>query len=427
SEELGEPDWLLEQRLAAARRYADLPLETNPLFTLYVDLRAAKLAEVVPYARIGRAASVEARPPKGVAALLEVREDTITAHGLSTTARDAGVVVDTFSTLARSQPDLLRELVAKAAIAEDDKAGQLARAMAAESILVHVPAGVSLAEPIVLRWAAGAGGRALLSRTVVSIGRGAHVRLLEEQVDSGAPDGAQALWAGTMELDLGDDATLDVAAEQDLPGHVVGLASRHATVGRNATLRWALGHVGALVSKSRVDNLLVGRGGTVHQVEIGFGGANQVFDLTSYTRHIGEDTTGDLLSKGVFQDRARGYIKGLIDIERSARGTDSFLGEFGMLLDRKARSVTIPSLEIDQPDVRRASHSSSVGPIDETEVFYLQTRGLADDEARKAIVLAFLEPVVARIPVPEAQERLRERLDRKWSAARSSADVPAAA
>jgi len=64
---------------------------------------------------------------------------------------------------------------------------------------------------------------------------------------------------------------------------------------------------------------------------IGFGDGKQLFDLTSYTRHIGRDTTGDLLSKGVFTDRARGFIKGLIDIQRSAIGTDSLLGEFGLL------------------------------------------------------------------------------------------------
>ena len=69
--------------------------------------------------------------------------------------------------------------------------------------------------------------------------------------------------------------------------------------------------------------------------------------------------------------------------------------------------MTIPSLEIDQPNVRRASHSSSVGPIDETQVFYLMSRGIDRETARKFIVLGFLEPVVARIPLPEAQERLR--------------------
>ena len=160
--------------------------------------------------------------------------------------------------------------------------------------------------------------------------------------------------------------------------------------------------------------------------EIGFGSGQQLFDLTSYTRHIGEDTTGDLLSKGVFVDRARGYFKGLIEIKRTARGTDSFLGEFAMLLTKKARSVAIPSLEIDQPDVRRASHASSVAPIDETQLFYLQSRGLDLDTARRFVVLGFLEPVVARIPLPEAQDRLRALLDRKWAPAAAAAVTQAA-
>jgi Fe-S cluster assembly scaffold protein SufB len=85
-----------------------------------------------------------------------------------------------------------------------------------------------------------------------------------------------------------------------------------------------------------------------------------------------------------------------------------------MLLAKKARSVTIPSLEIDQPNVRRASHASSVAPIDEAQVFYAMTRGLTLDEARRAITLAFLEPVVARIPLPDVEARLRERLAAKW-------------
>ena len=109
-------------------------------------------------------------------------------------------------------------------------------------------------------------------------------------------------------------------------------------------------------------------------------------------------------------------MKGLIVIDRSAVGTDSFLGEFGMNLSRRARAVAIPSLEIDQPDCRRAAHSSSVGPIDETQLFYLESRGIPPDEARKFIVLGFLEPVVARVPLASAQDRLREMLEEKWAA-----------
>ena len=149
---------------------------------------------------------------------------------------------------------------------------------------------------------------------------------------------------------------------------------------------------------------------TVEQVEIVFGAEDQLFDLTSYTRHIGRDTTGNLLSKAALLDATRSYMKGLIIIEPTAVGTDSFLGEFGMNLSKQARAVAIPSLEIDQPDCRRAAHSSSVGPIDETQLFYLESRGIPPAEARKMIVLGFLEPVVARVPLESARERLRELL-----------------
>ena len=87
-----------------------------------------------------------------------------------------------------------------------------------------------------------------------------------------------------------------------------------------------------------------------------------------------------------------------------------------MNLSRAARAVAIPSLEIDQPDCRRAMHSSSVGPIDETQLFYLESRGIPPDEARKFIVLGFLEPVVVRVPLEDAQDRLRDALEAKWDA-----------
>ena len=87
-----------------------------------------------------------------------------------------------------------------------------------------------------------------------------------------------------------------------------------------------------------------------------------------------------------------------------------------MNLSKAARSVAIPSLEIDQPDCRRAQHASSVGPIDEAQLFYLESRGIPPDDARKFIVLGFLEPVVARVPLASAQDRLRELLEAKWAA-----------
>src|SRR5207244_699455 len=224
---------------------------------------------------------------------------------------------------------------------------------------------------------------------------------------------------------LAAGAELAVASIQDFGPRQIVFEHRNASIGERASLRWALAQLGSRLVRSRVDNRLEGDRSSVEQVEIVFGGEEQLFDLTSYTRHIGRDTTGNLLSKGALLDRSRSFLKGLITIEKSAVGTDSFLGEFGMNLSKAARAVAIPSLEIDQPDCRRAAHSSSVGPIDPTQLFYLESRGIAPDEARKFIVLGFLEPVVARVPLGGAREDLRDLLEAKWAAGLEAASVAA--
>jgi Fe-S cluster assembly scaffold protein SufB len=418
---LVEPDWLLADRLAAFEALTDLPAEPNQLFMTYLDLRAVDFAAVEPYPPTRRASTDGQAPlPPGTGAFVHVDERAVAGIVLSDEAREAGVTITALAETAAERPERVREHIeGGASLPADDAFAQVARAFATLGIVVDIPDGVTLERPIVLRWSAGAAGFGLISRTIVRLGRDAHATLFEEQLASAgasADAGAKAdsLWWGTTEIDLAEGATLDFAGEQDLGPGTATFVSRQARVGRDATINWAIASVGSRLHRSRIENLLEGRGATVNQVEIGFGDGKQLFDLTSYTRHRGEDTTSDLLSKGVFTGSSRGYIKGLIDIARSAKGTDTFLGEFSMLLQRTARSVTIPSLEIDQPDVRRAMHSSSVGPIDEGQVFYLQSRGLSREDARKVIVLGFLEPVVARIPLPEAQERLRGLLERKW-------------
>jgi Fe-S cluster assembly protein SufB len=420
SEALREPEWLLAERMDAFARIADTPAEPNQLFTPYLDLRAVDFAAAEPSVPTPGGDEEDAVLPSGASALVHVDGDRIVARALSPEARDAGLRITTVEEAARETTDLPRSILeGGASLPADDAFGQVARAFATVGLFVHVPDGVQLAGPIVLRWSHGRAGGAFIGRTVLSIGRDAHVRVFEEQhatddADETVAPKATSLWWGTSEIHLADGATLDFGGEQDFGPATAAFVTRQARLGADAAISWATASVGGRLHRSRIENLLDGRGSSVNQVEVGFGDGKQLFDLTSYTRHRGEDTTSDLLSKGVFTGSARGYIKGLIEIARSARGTDTFLGEFSMLLDRSARSVTIPSLEIDQPDVRRAMHSSSVGPIDEGQVFYLMSRGLSREAARKAIVLGFLEPVVARIPLPEAQERLRALLERKW-------------
>ncbi len=426
-----DPAWLLADRLAGLRGFEALPIESNQLYTTYVDLRNAHLSAVRPYpagatagaAAVGGAgagAAGAAQLPEGAAAYAEFAEDRPTALVLAPETRDAGVVLETLASLAARDPDLLRGLLeGGCTLPENDKLGQMTRALWTHGLHLHVPDGVRLERPIVLRWAMGAPNRALLSRTIISIGDDAEASIVEEQVAATPASAAaepQSFFAGTTEVKLGAGSTLSFAGLQDFGANQIAFQHRSAVVGRGSSLRWALAQLGCRVIRSRIDNTLEGDGCSVEQAEIVFGSTDQLFDLTSYTRHLGRDTTGNLLSKGALSDRSRAYFKGLITIDRPAHGTDSFLGEFAMLLSKQARSVAIPSLEIDQPDCRRVAHASSVGPVDDTQLFYLESRGLDPDEARKFIVLGYLEPVVARVSLAAAQDRLRDLLEAKWAA-----------
>jgi len=424
--ERSEPDWLRDERLAAWQAFEALPVESNQLYTPYVDLRGAILDEVRPWVRTasGPDAANSGELPEGVDGLIELREDQVVALALSPAASAAGVILETFGTALDRDPDGFRaDVEGGATLPADDKLAQLARGFWSQGVSLVVPDHVHLAHPILVRWGSGNPERALITRTIVRLGTGADLTLVEEQVPSGADiecaEGEivpQGFFHGTTEVVLGADARLAVAAIQDLGPRQIVFQHRTSQIGEGASLHWALAQLGSRLVRSRVDNRLEGDRSSVEQAEIVFGGEEQVFDLTSYTRHLGRDTTGNLLSKGALLDRARSYMKGLITIEKSAVGTDSFLGEFGMNLSRATRAVAIPSLEIDQPDCRRAAHSSSVGPIDPAQLFYLESRGIPPDEARKFIVLGFLEPVVARVPLEAAQERLRELLEEKWAA-----------
>ena len=409
-----EPDWLRAERVEAWKAFEALPVEGNQLYTPYIDLRAASLEDVRPY--------VTDAPP-GLGDDLE---------GL---AVHEGVHLETFAQWLERDPAGFRAAIeGGAGLPADDKLAQLARGFWSHGRHVEIAAGTAVQTPIVVRWPGAAPGQALVTRTIVTLGEGASASIVEELVPSGPEiDCAagetvpQGFFHGTIEGVLGKGASLAVASIQEMGPNQVVFQHRHARIGEGASMRWALAQLGSRLTRSRVDNRLEGDRSTVEQVEIVFGGEQQLFDLTSYTRHIGRDTTGNLLSKGALLDRSRSYLKGLITIEKSAVGTDSFLGEFGMNLSRAARAVAIPSLEIDQPDCRRAAHSSSVGPIDPTQLFYLESRGIAPDEARKFIVLGFLEPVVARVPLDDAREHLRDLLEAKWAAGLEAAAAATAA
>ena len=143
------------------------------------------------------------------------------ACALSAEAREKGLVISSLAQAAKDTPELVRAFIeGGGSLPHDDTFGHVARAFHSLGLFIHVPAGIDLAAPIVLRWSAGAPGFGLISRTVISLGENAHASVFEEQVPSteaaiepGAR--ADAVWWGTTEVDLAEGATLHFAGEQN--------------------------------------------------------------------------------------------------------------------------------------------------------------------------------------------------------------------
>lgn len=407
------------ERAAALKAFNVLPTESNLLFTGYVDLRSADLEGATLLAPPGASSELPASElPAGAAALISITARGVGIH-LGAEARAAGLTV---GPLPGNTP---------LAGAESDRMTALIGACWNSGTEISLLSG-SITAPIIIRIESPAQGEALLARIAVKLGENVSATISEEVVGSSADLGrasgtnARALLATTSEVTLGKGAKLRLASIQELPEDVVYLPVRRHEFGANAELQIAAAQIGARLVRGRIDHQLTGNGAKVRQVEVVFAGGDQLHDLTTFSLHAGEKTVGDLLAKGIFAGKARGFVKGVTTIPRSGRGTNSYLGEFGMLLSKSARSVAIPSLWIDQPDCERAAHGSSVGPIDPNQIFYLRARGLTEAEARRTIVMGYLEPVVAALPLEEDSDRLREVLAAKLDAAFAAQSAAAA-
>ncbi|MDP2721045.1 MAG: SufD family Fe-S cluster assembly protein [bacterium] len=146
-----------------------------------------------------------------------------------------------------------------------------------------------------------------------------------------------------------------------------------------------------------VDAKLVGRGAKLNLIGAFFLADKDQVKLNVNIDHIAPDTSSDTLIKSVLTDRAVGSFYGLVSIKKGAKNTDTFFREDALLLSDTAKAEAIPSLEIDENEVK-AGHASTVGPVDEEQLFYLMSRGITLEEAKRLVVRGFLSPALEKIP-----------------------------
>jgi Fe-S cluster assembly protein SufD len=156
--------------------------------------------------------------------------------------------------------------------------------------------------------------------------------------------------------------------------------------------------LGGHYARVNTESHLVGTGATSNLNAVYFGGDSQMHDFRTLQAHDAPKTTSDLLFKGAVGGEARSVYSGMIRVRKGASGTNAFQTNRNLVLSTQAHADSVPNLEIEENDVR-CSHASAVGPIDEEQRYYLESRGVPPHVAERLIVLGFLDELITQIPV----------------------------
>jgi Fe-S cluster assembly protein SufD len=277
---------------------------------------------------------------------------------------------------------------------------------------VTVAAGVTVERPLVIVHWFDRDGCAVFPRLEVEVGDNASLRVVEIIASADV----DVLSVPVANLYLHPGARLGFGHVQLLGGRAWQLGNQVSRVGKDATLRSMTVALGGHYARERTDSVLEGLGADSELLAAFFGAGDQMHDLRTVQHHAAPHTRSDLLFKGAVANKSHSVYSGLIRVEKGARGTNAFQTNRNLVLSEGAQADSVPTLEIEDNDVR-CSHASTVGPIDESQLFYLESRGVPTHAAERLIALGFMEDVLERFPVGDMVGWLRQAVAGKLASA----------
>ncbi len=414
-----EPEWLGAFRLKSFKLFRELPAELSDLYTKYVDLAGVDLESTSLKMSEPSKAEMdqtmgELRSDKAFT-LFQINSKTILPE-IPDPLRKEGVTFTDIGTAIGSDPEFFRQyFLRKAILPEDDKFGALNNALFTTGFFIRVPSGIEITTPFRTVTIHDSEGRGLFSQNLIIAENRSKFTVLEEAYSAKRSEQSKgSSYSQLSEVYLHDGADVTYASVNNLGSDVNVFINKKSVGERDSKIVWSSGLLGGGFTRSRLESLMRGEGASSENVEVVFGTGAQRFDAVSNITQIGQNTSAHAVSKGVVKDKATSVFKGMIHIQKDAKNSRAYLAEHGMILSKEARADAIPGLEIETNDVK-ATHSASVAQISDEELFYLMSRGLSEDAAKKLIIIGFFEPLIERIPVPEIAKRIRRIIDLKWS------------
>ena len=376
SEGLDEPEWLLETRLDALDALEGLEMPDvirtpGRNWTNLYDLDFEGFVDPLTAAEEKDQVGPEEVEVMSITAALDERE-ALVREGF-------GSVVD---------PD-------------DNYLTALSTALFSTGTVVYVPEGVD-AEDVTVRTRMNS--QSLFNYTLVVTERSSSVTILERQTTGEDIDG-ERYYSGIVEIDAGENSNVQYGSLQNVDEETYTYTLKRGHADTHATIDWIEGNVGSRLTKSSVETHLRGEASESQIVGAFFGHDDQHFDVAARVWHEAEHTTADLVTRGVLDDDARSVYEGVQDVGSSAWDTSSYQRENTLMLSDESEADASPKLIINNHDTE-ASHSATVGQVDQQDLFYMTSRGVSPRMARNMLVEGFFVPVLEEIAVEEFRDDL---------------------
>ena len=417
SSDNSEPAWFLESRRKAFSSFQSLPLEVSPLYSKYSDANRirpqnVRFAKAAPSAQLGDYLAGRLKEIKEGTGILQVGSET--AHvALGAELESKGVIVSTLNRALAEHPEIVKKYMERSPVnPAEDKYLSLEASSFQSGAFILIPRGMTVEDPIRIVTSLRGDGTSLVTRNMIIAEPGSKASIVQELYSEPIKSESQQAYFELIESHVSANANLELLTLQAMDPAAINVSNKKAFIDRDGRMSWYVGMFGSLLSRCKTDSIMKEAGASAEDVEIIFGDSGQSFDVTSNLIHLGQHTRGRVLAKSVLKDTSKSLFKGMIKISKDGKGSEAYLAGHAILLDRGAKSDAIPGLEIETNEVR-ATHSASVAQMDENQIYYLCTRGLSREGAKREIVSGFLEPLSRKMG-PVVRAWVNYLIENKW-------------
>jgi Fe-S cluster assembly protein SufD len=412
SRTLIEPAWLTARRERAVELSGTLPLPSfrgNPGWE-FTPLKKLDLDAFEKPERIGAhldvpGLAIVAAPDS--ATRLEQVDNQFDSPSIEPGAD--GTIVLPLSIAVQQHPELVQRHFGTIVDAEDPFVARN-EASWEGGAFVYVPRGVTVDAPIVVTVVQAQGQTALQWRTLVVLEEGAQAEVWEQYVS--ADDDTDGLLNTVVELSVGQNARLRYVCAQGLSEKSWILGTQRATVDRDGALDWIALGFGSGNGRVAMDTKLIGPGADAKVTGAYATHGRQHLDYATTQVHDAPNTTSDLAFRGILDARSNTVWSGMIKVEPGAQQIDAFQESRNLLLSKTAHADSVPGLEILANDVR-CTHAAAIAQIDLEQLFYLRSRGLSQERAKRLVIEGFLEATVERFEQGFVREAIAGAIERR--------------